>query len=73
MLDNFSDRLTDVMAKLEDSDQYQELAGWSICALYCSTTKVTRVSSYRVSRVVAHETQERWTVRIFEMVAEASR
>ena len=31
-LENFSDRLTDVVAKLEDSDQHQELAG--VSALY---------------------------------------
>jgi len=38
----FSDRLYDVMIKLDDSDQYQERAG--VPLLY-SATKVTRVSS----------------------------
>ena len=68
-LEIFSDRVTDVVAKLENIDQHQELAGVSF---HRGAIKVTRVSSYRAPRVVVQESQEGWTIRIFKMVTEAS-
>ena len=53
------------MVKLEDSDQYQELAG--ISALYIAVQQKLPGSllTDRVPRMVAQEAQEGWTIRIF--------
>ena len=63
-LEIFSDRLIDVVAKLEDNR--------SFCALHSSATKDTRVPPCFIPRVVTPKTEKGWTNHVFEMVAETS-